>query len=1690
MINVKCVIYFLIYLFDISKSKFSSYIDQEQDLFEIKHIERIDSNNSFQNQKNLAFIRLFFNQNNSLNLNKKTFPIYLYLPLPSSQNININIKFMNFVYDQQSDFSENNFKVTGYLVNEIVISDINNHANFSSAKRIDAKYYISETTAFFNFDSSKDNILYIMINKSEKNFNNYESFRIDVFCNEQNVYPNFSSVINRFIFGNIKSHLQTENNINKIVYSLNTNHFKVELIEKDNNNLLEWSIEHSVNNSLYQHNTTYIKQVTSHRGIKSFYFNNSDFDSKNSSQYFVILSIKSSTKQSVDYMIKFSEYEDSNIHYSPKIYKRFQNNRISFTFDNLFHNNENINYITYTIKGFNQNKKNKKQFDSPFNKYVGEQEENMPDYFLTKSEIINPVNDKVTYSIEISPDNKEHKFYFYLNAHIRTDNGHESIILYEPLSVSLIDSTVYKELLLNFLNVFEFEKDDPFSQPYIQELEVGTNQNIYFHMKLHDFVYKTTTPPAQYLQNNELSLVTTIYEVNQDYISEYKADPSINLPNEGIIAHEYKFDHIIMQDLTNISEKYLFITIKANNETEINLFQNFILDIIIVVNDDKPPTWFLPHGFYYINTLNSSHKKMFALNRKENKSIFYIEISSTNYTNFFYSIEPYSNSPTFQNNTPSSTQIIKETGKTIIIFDASTQDYLISFWETPYREVLSTQVTINYCTFPNISSIPSFKFNETIQIDYDFTQIGSSLRWSFTTQNLLVLFVGVDEMYFLYKFYSQNQVTETNDINQIILPPDNEDPYHPHLIVKKKIEMDDLYVKEILQLPSEFNYLSLLCSFKHKDIEYKVAFLVSGINATVIRLESLTLLDSKIIYYSDFLKYNSKDIYLYMEIEKSRPEIDLIFNWNNVTYENKNVFIQDFFDVNVYYTNFTFIYNRVLNDTIKPEDYIVSYGKHFPFENANIIHLNTNQVSSDYEYLYIEITSSENNTNQYLDFNLDVSIMKNKEHHSIKVLYPNDYNIFQKLPNSKYCAFELYRTDIAFKVCYLEFGVKNNEPQLDFSIEIGDVPRYQNESMLIIHEYNNNILIDLSNISDSKVYLYVFNTSILSNPIEFYIKSEFNYYEGNLTRINYSNIFQYRKINSTVSFENLPASNTNLNITEITYELYAYYVKEISHLEYLNSLFIPSIDDNPYYLSFKNVTHKTNDNITKEIIIPFEVERNDLYYFILKAFGYYGGGLRFKLKYEIKVINTTFIDFPVIDINNITTKRFDNTSTILNFTPFYFYVEQNTPVHNLEILFKYNCKYKVKTSDDVFNITGYIVDFDFIENRKENDTEPIVSSLPEKAISLKTENSYLLKAGTKYTYVIISFDPLNTNVYNLIDFQIIINDKKSNELPKFVLPNNEYFYGKIENNMEQLKYKLNFSSQNHNFLKIEVIQNTNNENFKWKIFQNLNNDNLMKIRFNDNNFIKSNITKNGKTSIILDFRNQIKLNEIFISFYSTTNQIPFEYIFRYFSDEYEENFIHYSYNMSNIQLSFDKNKNELNFLIPYIKTKSNQIITNIEYYLRGFNFTAISNVNNIDTLLTDENMLIETPLYTDKIIPSFIEQSDCFNYSLNLTNKTTAYYFTVVGIIYDESGNKIDMLGYDIVTFKLNSETTENIIIILFSFGAAIMSLIIIILCILCCCIDKKRNRKIFNDEKLNNSENGLPLENELLDNSQDSNLE
>ena len=167
-------------------------------------------------------------------------------------------------------------------------------------------------------------------------------------------------------------------------------------------------------------------------------------------------------------------------------------------------------------------------------------------------------------------------------------------------------------------------------------MEVGTNQNIYFHIKLHNFTYKTTTPPTQYLLNNELSLLTTIYEVNQDYISAYEADPSINLPSEGVVAHEYKFDHIIMQDFTNLSEKYLFITIKPRNDTEVNLFQNFNLDIIVVVNDDKPPTWFLPHGFYYINTLNSPHKRMFSLNTNQStENTFYIEISSTNYTNFF-----------------------------------------------------------------------------------------------------------------------------------------------------------------------------------------------------------------------------------------------------------------------------------------------------------------------------------------------------------------------------------------------------------------------------------------------------------------------------------------------------------------------------------------------------------------------------------------------------------------------------------------------------------------------------------------------------------------------------------------------------------------------------------------------------------------------------------------------------------------------------------------------------------------------------------------------------------------------------------------------------------------------------------------------------------------------------------------------
>ena len=55
-----------------------------------------------------------------------------------------------------------------------------------------------------------------------------------------------------------------------------------------------------------------------------------------------------------------------------------------------------------------------------------------------------------------------------------------------------------------------------------------------------------------------------------------------------------------------------------------------------------------------------------------------------------------------------------------------------------------------------------------------------------------------------------------------------------------------------------------------------------------------------------------------------------------------------------------------------------------------------------------------------------------------------------------------------------------------------------------------------------------------------------------------------------------------------------------------------------------------------------------------------------------------------------------------------------------------------------------------------------------------------------FNYLYFSSPSLSIDCSFILYFKI--NDKKSNELPKFVLPNNEYFYGKIENNMEQFAF--------------------------------------------------------------------------------------------------------------------------------------------------------------------------------------------------------------------------------------------------------------------------------------------------------------
>lgn len=1606
---------------------------------------------------------LFFDQINTLSIHSEdSFPIKAYIPLPKSHTININIKFKKFEYTNNQITSENDFQTTSYIVNTTFISELQSNSSIlpEDTSPITAQYYLAETTAFLNINtdneqSKEPSYIYLIITKNANNTNIYNNILIDIFCHTHDTIAKFDFPINYYFFGSMTYQNDSTTNEIKMIYTTNLTNFNVELIERGNNATHGWTVEQKTMNPRFENDTYIYEDTSATRGINRIHF---------TSEGLVTIYLRSYNKQNLDYMIKFEQYneKDNTKVYSPEYNKTMYDDQLNFNCYNLFYNNTDIYSVSYVIKAYAKSTtSNEKLYDSPFNFYQGEHSELTPDLFAIQTYYQHTHNNKEYISLPLTVPISQfyNSFYFYINVHYRTiTDSIERTIMYDVYSFSTITNEP-EEIMFDQLNEFLLY-EEPFAHPLVVRLPNGTNKHITYYNKYHSFEYKSTLPFDAFLINEEIELTTTVYVVNEEYVNALIADPTIDLPKEGIIANEFREEHVSMIELDNVNEDYLLIVMNMN-QTKIQLFEDIVFNIYVTEDVGKSPKWVLPSGYYTVGDFITSKRKMYTLAKDKTDDMLYeIEISLDEPNpNFNFIIEKYNDTPSFNNDTSIIANVTRDIGKIVIIVESNEPFIVITLLdESPSSSQSSTKYNIKYVTGEDSEDLPSFYYDPHLIIEREYEMLSSEMKWAVKTESLYAEYSDIVNMVNIYRYYKQSSLPNFDKINNVYLHSQNDDTTLTPAFISRfePYEAKDTIVDSNV-LPSDYLYVSLLCKIDSIFGEHKLLYEIQGFNATRIPFEYVDLKEQYLFTYTQHVTNNV--LYMYTEVT-GRDYIDISIKWLNVSYEERSEFEQDLFDVEVYYTNYSYIEARKLNDTTPLPSTKAFYGEQYPFERMNHVRIEQTREYERYDFLYIIIKQSENNKQVYSNYTIDVKPMVYETRFGL-IAYVDEYYSYKLRPRY-YIYFTLTQIE---KVMEFEFGVKNNNPNISISFETDRRIKYENDTQFIIRNGNDNKII-LTNNNGTDIHnlsLFVFHPQDIEkeSEIDFYFKYKTYQSESEIIEIKYSNEIGYDTTTSLLKVQNVPYHNKNLNITEMIYEISAYDIYDVINVSQLNSLYILNKNEIPLYNPVNSLSIESNDNDEdSELLFTFEIPENKEYYFILRAFGLLRSGERFKLKYDIKFVNTTItIDFPMITKNNILTKTYTNTSSTTTFTPFYFYIEQqNTIHHNYVVVFKYKCKYHDKQkTDNTFNITSYVVDKEFIERRKQNYIEPPTISKPHSSVKVVNENMEFLEINFKHSYIIIDQDKLNQNVYDSVEFSIYINDKDSGDDSTLTLLQNEYYYGSIDNVYHSLFYKLNVASNEHKYMKIEIIKNANDDDLQWKLNNNINDN-------NNDIIIKETIISNGKSIIMLEFNNQIEPYEMKLSLYRTNTNIKSDFLVKYISVIDESNFNTYSYNSSNVKISFDSKLNDITFTIPCIFTSSQQIINNIEYYLRGFNKNTPK--TSIDTLFISDNLLRVQPLLTEVIKPTLSNENNTFNYTFNMNTTIdfiSNYYFTLVAVVYDNDGNKIDMLGYDVMEFNAN-EPKQNVLLILFIVCGTIGGIFVLVVIIMYCSSRRSKKHKINDD--------------------------
>ena len=639
----------------------------------------------------------------------------------------------------------------------------------------------------------------------------------------------------------------------------------------------------------------------------------------------------------------------------------------------------------------------------------------------------------------------------------------------------------------------------------------------------------------------------------------------------------------------------------------------------------------------------------------------------------------------------------------------------------------------------------------------------------------------------------------------------------------------------------------------------------------------------------------------------------------------------------------------------------------------------------DYTYPVTPILSSysEKCTSQLCFFTLDIGDDNHANYAYVFVPELEDINISIKKLNSE----EQIST-------YLSSTVK-------YDIDSKTKIKGKNSLEYEIGEKNIILLIRLSLPKEEETNLYV---SFNSKPNLVTL----NYGEKRMFSIENPNLDETKEITFNIT---KPTSSNN------KYKICFHAVKGNGIINFQKESFALGLAS-----SYKEKMSIIIDNDSKNLLLTTNNKLNDEK----------GSLFSFTVDYIINPIDQFFYE---IKPNKINSFKFNSDKRLEKLT-FYMKVGNN----NFKDI---SMNIKIYTSKSKVDLKSYIVDEDFIENKKNNSKYELFNStvgvfhtfvdggssdngaftFSKLDISSEEFVPYAQMNEESPLYIYLEFtqkNPSNNKIkIDLYPYEMLYSQGISEPLS-----NNELFVQKWPldaTNYPLLLTKSEFDPQLN--IKIDFIFPIT-EKYKLEINNyDLNKQALSPLTANDNNLIISEKYENGKYTIILDSSVNPNLFYLLFNIKLENEAEPKNdsFIFKY---GYENQEIYHGYEISdNFTVTLEKNEAKFKVLAPRPKYEAGETVL----IVNGYNLSDIpekisENYASIYLLFSDIK-----PIFTTHHI---IHYSNSFsdNYTDFSTDdiKKGSYYFTCVGVIQDNE--RVDYVGYIPVNYYLDKNDDDGLL--------------------------------------------------------------